>query len=250
MPPDLPYRIFIGFDAKEMIACNIARYSLLRHTDPAAVEVERICRTSLWRHYHRPTTEMPNGQWFDELSDAPMSTDHAIARFFIPFLCGYQGWALFTDGDVLVRDDIRQLFALADDQFAVQCVKHPPLLDEGEKKSGHIQQAYRRKNWSSVMLLNCGHPANQVLTLDVLNNWPGRDLHAFAWLKDEEIGALPPRWNYLVNVNPFDPNPALVHYTLGVPDVDGHRDDPFAPEWFGIKRVLKYEEGVRDTVTK
>jgi hypothetical protein len=234
-------RVFIGFDAEEMVACNVAEYSVYRHASRSAVDVRKISRLSLVRHYTRPTSYMPNGQQFDEISDAPMSTAHAIARFFIPFLCQYTGFALFTDGDVLFREDVGNLFAMADPKYAVQVVQHPPLLEEGQKKAGHIQQAYPRKNWSSVMLFNCGHLANRALTLDVVNSWPGRDLHAFKWLREHEIGALPARWNHLVGVSEPDPNPALVHYTLGTPNVPGHESDPFADEWRLCARVAGYD---------
>lgn len=233
-------RVFIGFDAAEMRACNVAEYSLYRHASRSVVDVSRVSMLTVVRHYQRPTTRLPNGQLFDEISDAPMSTAHAIARFFIPFLCDYTGYALFTDGDVLFRDDVSHLFALADPQYAVQVVQHPPLLEEGQKKDGHIQQAYARKNWSSVMLFNCGHLANRALTVDVVNSWPGRDLHAFKWLGDHHIGALPARWNWLVGLSAPEPNPALVHYTLGTPDVPGHEGDPFADEWRTSARVAGY----------
>lgn len=235
-------RVFLGWDANELEACVVAEHSLYRHSSPRLVDAKKISRLTLLPHYNRPTTMMrTNGQLFDEISDAPMSTAHAIARFFVPWLCEYSGWALFTDGDVLFREDIEHLFALADPQYAVQVVQHPPLLEEGTKKDGHIQQAYPRKNWSSVMLFNCGHEANKALTLDVLNSWPGRDLHAFRWLTDELIGELPARFNYLVGVNPPDPNPAIVHYTLGIPIVEGHANDPFADEWFNCARVAGYD---------
>lgn len=235
------HRVFIGWDADEIEACVVAEQSLYRHTSQRFVDAKRISRITLRTNYQRPTSMLPNGQLFDEISDAPMSTAHAIARFFIPWLCRYEGFALFTDGDVLFRDDITHLFAMADPRYAVQCVQHPPLREEGSKKDGQIQQAYPRKNWSSVMLFNCGHEANKALTLDVVNAWPGRDLHAFRWLTDEQIGALPARWNHLVNVNPPDPNPAIVHYTLGTPIVPGHENDPFADEWFNVARVAGYK---------
>jgi lipopolysaccharide biosynthesis glycosyltransferase len=206
------------------------------------VDVKRISRLTLLKDYNRPTTMLPNGQLFDEISDAPMSTAHAIARFHVPRLCEYSGWALFTDSDVIFREDIANLFALADPQYAVMCVQHPPLLKQGNKKDGHIQQAYPRKNWSSVMLFNCGHSSNQALTLDVLNAWPGRDLHAFRWLQDHEIGALPARFNWLVGVSAPDPNPAIAHFTLGTPDVSGHENDPFAAEWFSCARVAGFHD--------
>lgn len=234
-------RVFIGFDANELQACAIATQSLMRHAK-GPIEIDRICRLTLLRLYHRPTTTMRTGQLYDEISDAPMSTDHAIARFFIPHRLGYQGWALFTDGDVLFRDDVGQLFDLADPRYAVQVVHHPPQLEESVKKAGHIQQTYPRKNWSSVMLFNCGHPSNAALTLDVLNSWPGRDLHAFRWLKDEEIGPLPARWNYLVGVHAPMPDPALVHFTLGTPNLPGRAECPFADEWFQEARQAGYTQ--------
>ena len=68
------------------------------------------------------------------------------------------------------------------------------------------------------MLINCSHPSNQKLTLKVLNTWPGRDLHAFKWLADEEIGELPQAWNHLVDVTPADLSSAkIAHLTLGGP---------------------------------
>lgn len=236
MLPNRPYRVFLGADAREHKTIAVAESSLRRHTDSGHIDVAYLSRQAIGEVYNRPTTLMPNGQSYDEISDAPMSTDHAIARFFVPYLCGYAGWAVFTDGDVLFRDDIRKVFAMADSRYAVKVVKHPPLMVEGEKKNGHIQQAYPRKNWSSVTLWNCSHPANRILTLDVLNAWPGRDLHAFSWLAPWMIGDLPTRWNYLEGISSHQHLPALVHFTLGTPDTPGHERSQFADEWFHTAR--------------
>ena len=243
-------KVFLGFDPAESRACTVAQNSIYRTTGFGdAVALTRISRLTLRERYTRPTSTLPSGQLFDDLSDAPMSTDHAIARFWVPLLSDYQGVALFTDGDVLVREDLRSLFALADPRYAVQVVQHPPLLTEGTKKTGVVQQAYPRKNWSSVILWNCAHPAHRALTPEVLNTWPGRELHAFGWLRDDEIGALPDTWNYLVGVSAPQTHPALVHFTLGTPDLPGHADDPFAEEWWAIARAAGYqrEQGVRLT---
>jgi hypothetical protein len=236
-----PHKVFLGFDANEMRAHNVAQTSLFRYASRREVLVERICIGGrLLRLYQRPTEER-NGRLWDVISDAPMSTEHAIARFFVPFLCDYQGWAVFTDGDVLFRDDVRKLFALADERYAVMVVQHPPLLEQGLKKDGAQQVPYPRKNWSSVMLLNCGHESNRHLTLDLLHAWPGRDLHAFRWLMNAEIGALPARWNHLVTLSEPDDDPAVVHFTLGTPDLEGHEHDPFADEWYDAARMAGYK---------
>ena len=171
---------------------------------------------------------------WDVVSDAPMATEHAIARFFVPYLFKYSGWVLSADCDILVRDDLAKLFALADPKYAVMVVKHRQPDTGDVKMDGQIQTAYARKNWSSVILWNCGHPAHLVLrpgTFGILNRWPGRDLHAFKWLKDEEIGSLPPRWNHLVGVSGVEFGASLVHFTLGTPDMPGYENQPFADEW-------------------
>ena len=243
MQPETPV-VFIGFDPSELIASAVASASIrattVKHVDVRRLALDEI-RAKGW--YTRPT-EHRDGQLWDVLSEAPMSTEHAIARFWVPALMQRRGWALFTDGDVLFRDDVMALFALADARYAVQVVQHPPLLDTAQKKTGHVQTVYQRKNWSSVVLWNCPHPAHDALTPKVLNTWPGRDLHRFAWLDDALIGALPSRWNWLANVSAPDSNPAIVHYTLGMPYLEGHREDPFADEWFRVARAA----GVRQAV--
>jgi hypothetical protein len=97
---------------------------------------------------------------------------------------------------------------------------------------GQIQTAYARKNWSSVCVFNCDHPANRALTVDLVNTLPGRDLHRFCWLADNEIGALDPKWNWLAGHSDAAIDPAIVHFTDGVPSMPGYEDAPFADEWF------------------
>jgi lipopolysaccharide biosynthesis glycosyltransferase len=135
----------------------------------------------------------------------------------VPFL-KQSGWSLFVDCDILCLSDINELFALADDRFAVMCVKHNQNSGSAVKMDGQVQTYYTRKNWSSAVLWNCDHPANKRFTLEHLNTWPGRDLHAFKWLEDSEIGELPQMWNWLINVTPAEPEKkGIWHYTLGGP---------------------------------
>ena len=70
-----------------------------------------------------------------------------------------------------------------------------------------------------VMLFNADHPANQRLSLQDVNERPGRDLHRLYWLNDDEIGELPPEWNVLIGIHELPQTPKLIHYTLGTPDI-------------------------------
>lgn len=211
-------RIYIGHDSREAEAYRVAEKSL-RHVSPSAqvtkLDAERLAAYGLLR---RPQ-DRRNGV-YDIVSNARQATDFAISRFLVPHLA-HQGWALFVDCDVVFLKPIEELFALADESKAVMVVKHHNGHKAGTKMDGQPQMLYRRKNWSSVMLMNCDHPANTRLSLQDVNERPGRDLHAFYHLHDSEIGELPAEWNWLVNVQPKPEAPAIAHYTLGGPFTQG-----------------------------
>lgn len=228
--------IWVGFDEREADAFAVAKESIRRRLS-IRLPVMGLLLTDLQRRglYKRPIEWRPSAAdrpvMWDVVSDAPMSTQHAIARFFIPHLTARGGWALFTDGDVLVRSNLCRLFDHLDDSKALYCVQHQYQPAPGSKMDGQIQTAYARKNWSSVMALNLDHPANRALTLDVLNNTPGRDLHRFMWLEDRQIGALDPEWNHLVGAQEHCEDAKVAHFTLGTPSMPGFETQPFADEW-------------------
>ena len=160
-----------------------------------------------------------------------MSTQFANSRFLAPWLSNGSNWVLSIDGvDMLFLGDPTELFDLADDRYAVQVVKSRHVPDETVKMDGQAQTTYERKNWSSVILWNCRHPGTVRLTLEMVNSLPGRDLHRFCWLEDEEIGELPPAWNFLVGVDGHRKGAKLVHFTRGTPEV-GVNDEPWASIW-------------------
>lgn len=222
--------VWIGFDPREAAAFAVAKESMRRRMiQPIPVKGILLDRLREEGLYYRPT-DRRDGRLYDVISDAPMSTEFAISRFLTPILAG-GGWALFTDCDVMARRSLARLFDLADPRYAVMCVKHHHEPPEGVKMDGQAQTRYARKNWSSVALFNCDHPANAGLTVELINTVPGRDLHAFCWLKDEEIGELPPVWNYLVGHTETKEDPALVHFTDGVPFMPGYEHVAYADEW-------------------
>jgi hypothetical protein len=228
------HTIWIGYDKREAHAFFIARDSIRRFNSIVpvyGVVLDLLRRTGM---YTRPTQiEELNGnrKMWDTISEAPMSTEFAISRFLVPHLA-QKGWALFVDVDVMFRRNPSHLFSLADSSKAVMCVQHQYEPKKTFKMDNQVQTKYHRKMWSSVMLFNCDHPANKRLTLDMINSVPGRDLHRFCWLEDDEIGALPEEWNYLPGWSKKNSDPSLVHFTEGLPDLPGYENQEFADEWF------------------
>ena len=64
-----------------------------------------------------------------------------------------------------------------------------------------------------------------------VNERPGRDLHAFYWLHDDEIGEIPMEWNWLVGVQPEPLNPCIAHFTLGGPWIEGREPQRHDDLW-------------------
>ena len=52
------------------------------------------------------------------------STEFTFTRFLVPHLMNFKGWVLFIDCDIVFLEDVNNLFSLADDRYAVMCVKH------------------------------------------------------------------------------------------------------------------------------
>lgn len=213
--------IFIGYDHREPIAYQVAKFSIERRSsipvDVQPLDIHRLTQSGLIK---RLTVKFGQQAW-DIPSDAPASTEFAISRFLVPII-HQTGWAMFMDCDMLIHGDMADLIPLLDNEKAVMCVKHDHQPTESVKMDQQIQTVYNRKNWSSVMVFNCDHPANRRLTLQHINEVPGRYLHQFCWLEDEEIGELPGEWNWLVNVQPKPDNLKIAHYTLG---------GPWFPDW-------------------
>ena len=223
-----PIPIFIGYDPRERAATNVLIDSLYRHSSrPLAIS---------------PIVTPQLAEVFQRERDPKRSTAFSFTRFLVPWLMGYQGWAIFMDCDMLCRGDISELWALREDRYAVLCVQHDHRPNESAKFLGEVQSAYPKKNWSSLMLLNCARCT--ALTPDYVNTASGLQLHRFDWLDgDHQIGALPDRWNHLVDVQPAPRQPAaeggptLLHWTLGGPWFREQRTmgGPLAAEWFSAR---------------
>lgn len=190
---DNPLPIAIGYDHRQPVSFTTLTHSIIRHASkPVAITPLVLPTLALRRAGLTPFT---------------------FSRFMVPRLMGYDGWALFLDIDMMFRADPAELFALADDKYAVMVVKNPnPGL------------AFER---ASMMLFNCRKCA--VLTPEYVEAEHG--LHKIAWAAEEEIGEIPGEWNHLVGYDEPNPNAKLVHFTQGVPAYPETKDCEFGEEW-------------------
>ena len=226
--------IWIGWEPREAAAFAVARASITKHLS-RPIPIHGLVLSDLREAglYRRPTETRPGVErpvLWDVISDAPMATEFSNSRFLVPHLAK-RGWAMFMDCDMLVRRDLAEMFDALDKRHAVYCVKHVHQPKNAVKMDGQPQTKYARKNWSSVVVFNCDHPSNNALTPDIVNELPGRDLHRFCWLKDDEIGELSVEWNWLANHSDPSVDPAIVHHTDGSPCMIGYDDVPYADEW-------------------
>ncbi len=221
---DNPISIVVGFDQREAIAYHVFCQSILeRSSSPVRFT---------------PLSENTLANYKETHLDG--SNKFIYSRFLTPYLSGFSGWAIFADGDMVCREDITKLWDLRDDSKALLVVKHVYKTKASIKYLGNKNENYPRKNWSSLILWNCGHQANSVLTPEFIQRNPGSFLHRFSWLSDDMIGALPAEWNWLAIEYPPNPNAKIIHYTLGTPCFKDYANESMSDIWHqGFKRATE-----------
>ena len=209
---------FIGYDAKEDIAYRVCKYSLLKRAS------NNVSVVSL------KLDELISKNLYTRAVDPLASTQFTYSRFLVPKLMNYNGWAVFCDCDFIFLEDVNNLIKNLDESKALYCVQHDYTPKEKHKMDGQKQTIYPRKNWSSFIVFNCSHPSTKKLTVDTVNTETGAYLHQFKWCKDEEIGDLDERWNWLEGwtSNHNKKKPFAVHYTRGGPWFSEWGDVEFA----------------------
>lgn len=232
-------RVFIGWDRREAEAARVAAKTLYckSRITPEFLCLDRLRDAGLLTRIADRRSAESHYSHYDLVSNANASTDFAISRFLTPIL-RQEGFALFTDCDVLFLRNPLEMMLTVDPKHAVSVVKHKYEPVEASKMDGQLQVAYPRKNWSSVILWNTDHPANRRLTLHDVNTRPGLWLHQFGWLHDDEIGELTPEWNWLVNVQPKPAFPGIAHFTLGGPFTPGWKPSEHDQLWKDAAREL------------
>lgn len=221
---DKVLRIFVGFDGEvEPVAFHVFCQSVIEKAS-VPVSFTPLALNTL-AGYKETHTDGSNA--------------FIYSRFLVPYLCDYQGYALFVDGDMIVRTDIAEILSYINPALAVSVVKHDYTTKHPVKYLGAKNEDYPRKNWSSVMLFNCGAWRNKDLTPEYIMKVTGKELHRFEWLTDKLIGELPRHWNWLADEYEYNEAAKIVHYTLGTPCFKDYQTKAYADEWFGsYKRAI------------
>lgn len=210
-----PIRLFAGYDEREKIGFHTFVSSVIRRSS-RFVQVTAI-----------PESGMGHG-----------SNAFTFSRFLVPFLCGFQGHAIFADGsDMLCLEDIAKLDRLFDPSKAVQVVKHAPYDSQHARKyvgteMECAQSNYERKNWASLMIVNCGHEAWSSFTPRGICAENKLDVLQFKFIPDNEIGEIPGEWNVLVDEGQDDTEAKILHWSSGIPSFPHYRDARRSKTWF------------------
>jgi lipopolysaccharide biosynthesis glycosyltransferase len=208
-------KIIVGFDQREAVAYHTFCQSVIENSS-LPVQIIPLAKNNLAGYSNE---------------DKDGSNDFIYSRFLAPYLCEFDGWCIFADGDMVCTSDIAELWQLRDESKALLVVKHDYKTKSQIKYLNNKNEDYPRKNWSSVILWNCSHPSHKLLTPEFIQKSSGSYLHRFAWLEDDMIGDLPIEWNWLAVEYADNPAAKLVHYTLGTPCFKDYTNTSMAEVW-------------------
>jgi len=171
-------KVFIGYDDRQILSFTTLVSSIYQYASrpvaisPLVLETLPIARRGL--------------------------TPFTFSRFLVPWLCDFQGVAIFMDADMLFVSDVCELETNVSPDIAVSVVRSLDVYEQ-----------------TSFMLINCAHPSHKVLTPEFIES-TDINLHALEWLKETQIGELDPKWNQLVGYQEIDSREGNLHYTMGI----------------------------------
>ena len=214
--------IVVGFDQREAIAYHTFTQSIIEKSSiPVFFTPLAINTLKGYKETHNDR-----------------SNEFIYSRFLTPYLNNFHGWAIFADGDMICQSDIKELWDLRDESKALMVVKHDYVTKVNRKYLGNINENYPRKNWSSLILWNCGHPKHKILTPDFIATQTGQFLHRFSWLDNDDIGDLPKEWNWLAIEYPINNSAKIIHYTLGTPCFKDYKNTDMADIWYKTQKKI------------
>lgn len=207
--------LFCGYDKREAVGFHTFFASVIeRASEPVAIHA-------------LDAKGLPEG-----------SNTFTFSRFLVPWLMGFEGRAIFMDAcDMLMLDDVAKLDALFVRGKAVQVVQHDYQTRNPRKYVGTAMECpnrdYPRKNWASVMLMNCAHPGWAGMKPSRIESFRTLPTHLLGlrFLKDCDIGALPDNWNRLVDEGQPVEGAKVLHWTAGIPAFAHYHNAPGAELW-------------------
>jgi hypothetical protein len=212
--------IFVGYDSKEKIAYHVLSESILKYSSVP------VRFTPLY---------LPNiKNSFKRKRNILSSTEFSFSRFIVPYLMNYKGWSVFMDCDMMLKTDIKKLWDLRNDDYAIMVCQHDYIPKSLSKFGNQIQNVYEKKNWSSLMLMNTAKCKK--LTKEYVDTASGLELHQFKWTN--KIGGLPLEWNWLVGEYPYNKNAKCIHFTNGGPYFKKYKNCDYSLEWFKIYKDM------------
>ena len=213
--------IYAGFDPREEVGYH-AFCSSVVHNSSEPVSIAPLHLDLMRKFYYAGHRDGSNA--------------FVYSRFLIPWLQHFKDWAIFVDGsDMICRGDIAELWDIRQEQYAVMVVKHDYQTKHPRKYVGTAMESdnrdYPRKNWSSVMLINCVHPSWRVITPDALMTFTGEQLHQFKFLPESLVGEIPKAWNWLASEHGESKDAKLIHFTAGIPAWPAYAESAHADDW-------------------
>jgi len=211
-------RIFIGWDSRFPEPADVLRYSLMKHSSiPLDIRYLKLDELNLHRDH-----------------DPLASTEFTYSRFLVPFLCNFDGKAIFMDNDMLCLGDVKALDRLDMEDYALRVVQHDYTPTNAVKMYGCPQTSYPRKNWSSLMIMDCAKLTHW--SKQAVESKSGAYFHRFQDIPDALLGEIPPCWNML---DQMDKTTKLIHYTNGGPWFKEYRNHPHASAWLRMRDELR-----------
>ena len=183
--------VFIGFDERQRVSYTTLAASIYE-TSSSPVSITPLILRTL------PITRRG-------------LTPFTFSRFLVPWLCNFQGTAVFMDADMLLVSDINEVTEKMSAEHAVGVVKSIAKFEQ-----------------TSFMVFNCQHESHKILTPEYIQE-TSDELHGLSWVDKANILDLDPKWNQLIGYQPTDSSSGNLHYTMGIPAYEetatcDHRD--------------------------
>ena len=178
-------RVFIGFDPRQPAA-----FTVLAH--------------SIWKRASKPV-DIVRLQYNQLPVKRTGLTQFTYTRYAVPYLCGYEGEALFMDADMLCLSDIHE------------------LKDSAPEGGVCVVKNKQRFEWPSLMYFR--NAQCTALTLDLIEQGTPQSMN---WAT---VGELPSQWNHLVFYDQPRADAKVVHFTAGIPCWQETRHSEYAKEW-------------------